>query len=411
MEKEAAKTEEFLNSETPLTEQPSVDSTKPEKKITEALYEQSPEEAQEEAEEIASQETQEEEAKKEGIFNIVSREREALNSSSGSSCIMRPRGLSEQLTKPLSSYFGGLADSKSLREAKQLVATGTSYGLGGGALTYKVLKAISLLLYKISETYFTEKQLKGKDKDRAVYLSGSSTENEFVGKVDQPIERDFTGTPLGSPFPSIATTPYYFAKVVMGGEIKGSDDVNQVIDELNRLEKEKRIIVSNGIVAHTRPIKEVSIYSKDGQTLLYIVLSPMFAQLLGKKYVKERNDILTLLKGVTKDMTLTLYELLILNFSYGNNSYHLNPKALYEQIAKLPSYKGNPKRAKADYNYSLEVMKRIRLITDYSETPTEIKFTYNKNHLSEDFNSYPETRFSVIKKELNTDLLKFGKHF
>lgn len=351
------------------------------------------------------------------LFTTFTKEKEMASATSTSSSkavtpIIRPRAISEQLTKPLSSYFGGVANAESVKKAKQLIADGASYGLGGGALTFKIIKAIEILLYRISELYFSEEQRNGRDTKKRIYLLGSNTETSSSDKIEKKNEELFTGTPIGSSYPSIITTPYAFTKEVYGGVVSGTSDINKVIDELNRLEKEKRIIVNNGIIAHTRPLKDVSLYTNEsGQTILHIVLSPMFANMIGRKFVRERRDILKLLKGVTKDMTLTLYELLISEMSRGFRYYHSEPKKLYEQIAKIASYKRNPKRMREDYNYSIEVLKRIRLISDYTETSTECKFIFNLNHLTEEFDSYPETRSSSIMKEPTFSSETHGKYF
>lgn len=346
--------------------------------------------------------------KTETLFSIFNTERKAI-AATPSKHILRPRALTEQLALPVSAYFGSIADSKLLKKAQKKVEEGAAYGLVGGALAFKIMKAIEILLYEISEIYLTEEQLKAKDSDKQLYLLGSNTNNTLAERIKLPAEAEFTGTPIGTPQPCIITTPFIFAKKVYGGDNPTGKRVNEVLEELEKFGA-KRILVYRGNAAFTSPLN-YSIYANDKrQQLLHITLNPIFAQMIGEKFVRERKDILTLLKGVTKDMTLTLYEILITKLSLGFPYFHINPKKLYEQIAKISSYKKNRKRMKEDFNYSVEVMKRIRLITDYSETVTECKFIFNKNHIQETFENYPETRFSSIFKSKMFSL-NYGEFF
>lgn len=56
---------------------------------------------------------------------------------------------------------------------------------------------------------------------------------------------------------------------------------------------------------------------------------------------------------------------------------------VFAQIAKLPSYYTNPKRREEDFKYSIGIMKRIRLLSDYSENGSTCTFVLNENHLTE----------------------------
>lgn len=291
-----------------------------------------------------------------------------------------PRILSEQQTKPAEANLfdrTDLAGTEVLQKAQILHQEGAllnsvSFGIGGNSLTLKVIKALQKLLYDKSRLHGQENALTGSS---SVYPSALQTEHETPR------------TPEGTFYPTIATTPYQLCRVVMGGKRKPSNEQKaKILNELDRLEKGK-FIIQEGNRAVLSSLIEVSYISDGTSTMIWIELKPLFAMIANQAYVKERADILSLLSDVSKDMTLLLYELLITAFSRGlkgrQKPYCRKKNDVFAQIAKLPSYYTNPKRREEDFKYSIGIMKRIRLLSDYSENGTTCTFVLNENHLTE----------------------------
>lgn len=302
------------------------------------------------------------------------------------SIIMHPRIVSEQITKPVEPNLfdrTDLAGTAALQQAKMLNDEGNllnalSFGIGGNALTLKVVKALQILLYKNSSLFGQQKTLSGAS---SVYALAKRTTKQTPN------------TPQGTPYPIITTTPYQFCKEVLGGKKPSKTEKEKILKELNRFERGKFIIQEGNHAACMSLVDVTYITDEKGNSVLWIELKPLFALIAGHGFVRERADILSLLSDVSKDMTLLLYELLITAFSRnfkGENTYNRKKDDVFEIIAKLRSYKTNPKRREADYQYSIGVMKRIRLLSDYNENGSTCTFTLNANHLNEDFNDEQE---------------------
>ena len=297
-----------------------------------------------------------------------------------------PRLMSEQQTKPVQLDFWSsteIADTKLLERAKVLQTNGVllnafSFGIDGDLLT---LKVIQTLQEKVSE----KSELYGKDGKE---LSGSNTLLPTARKS----RNDFADIPKGTIFPAIITTPYDFAKDVKGGRKPNKEDITAVRDELDRLESGKYLFQDGkskrGAIMS---LLDVTDLIEDNKTILYIELRPVFAKIAGQLYIRERKDVARYLRRkVRKAMTLLLYQELIIAFSKGDvgetHPYFTTKENLFARIAKGKGYK-NKKRIAQDFQASLEVMKKIRLLQSYRETEpigSVCYFTLNKNFLKED---------------------------
>lgn len=302
------------------------------------------------------------------------------------SVFTHPRIISQQITKPVEPNLfdrTDLAGTEALQQAKRLNDEGNllnalSFGIGGNALTLKVVKALQILLYKNSSLFGEQKT-----------LSGASSVYGLAKRTAQQTPY----TPRGTYYPTIVTTPHLFCKEVLGGRKPSKTEKENILKELNRFESGKFIIQENKRAVCMSLVDVTYLTDEKGNSVLWIELKPLFALIAGHGFVRERADILSLLSDVSKDMTLLLYELLITAFSRnfkGENTYNRKKDDVFEIIAKLRSYKTNPKRREADYQYSIGVMKRIRLLSDYEENGSTCTFTLNANHLNEDFNDEQE---------------------
>lgn len=301
-----------------------------------------------------------------------------------------PRLMSEQQTKPVQLDFWSsteIADTKLLKRAKVLQTNGTllnafSFGIDGDLLTLKVIQTLQEMLSEKSELY-------GKN---GIELSGSNTLLPTARTA--PKGNDILGIPQGTKYPAISTTPYEFAQNVKGGRKPNKDDITKVRDELDRLDRGKYLFQDGksktGIIMSLLDVTDIIDY--EGKTRLFIELRPVFAQIVGQKYVRERKDVARYLRRkVRKAMTLLLYQELIIAFSRGDvgedKPYYTLKENLFARIAKGASYRKHPKRIMQDYEKALEVMKKIKLLQSYRETEpigTICYFTLNKNFLKED---------------------------
>lgn len=298
-----------------------------------------------------------------------------------------PRFMSEQQTKPVQLDFWSsteIADTKLLARAKVLQTNGVllnafSFGIDGDLLTLKVIQTLQEKLSEKSELYGKN----GKE------LSGSNTLLPTARKS----RKDFADIPKGTIFPAIITTPYEFAKAVLGGRKPNKKDITAVRDELDRLDSGKYLFQDNKTKRGAiMSLLDVTDLIEDNKTILYIELKPVFAQIAGQLYVRERKDVARYLRRkVRKAMTLLLYQELIIAFSKGDvgeaHPYFTTKENLFARIAKGSTYERHPKRILQHYQQSLEVMKEIGLLKAYRETEpigTVCYFTLNKDFLKQD---------------------------
>ena len=320
----------------------------------------------------------------EQVRYIHKQEQEARKKVKLAPTITHTRFLSEQQTKPLQlDLFADLAGTNLLKNAKTLYEDGKllnafSLGIDGDALTIKVINTLQEIACETSELY-------GKDGSS---LSGSNT---YITKDNtNSLSKDWIGIPKGTKYPAIIRTPYQFAKDVLGGRRPDNKTVSRIIDELHHLENGKFILQDTHIRrAAITSLLDVSELAEDNNTLLYIVLKPVFALVAGQSYISERKDVARYLRRtVRKSMTLLLYELLIeqLSRNYPKGEWKRYKERVFERIAKLKRYTKNPKERDRDFAEAIETMKRIKLLNSYSESETGsvCVFHLNENFLKEE---------------------------
>lgn len=314
---------------------------------------------------------------------IYQKEKEARKGRELDKTFSHPRLLSEQQTKPVQLDFWSkseIADTTVLKRAKILCDNGLLLN-NGDLLTLKVIQTLQERVYETSEYYGKE----GKE------LSASNT---FLPTArTAPKGNIFLEVPQGTKYPAIIVTPYEFAKSVKGGRKPNKEDIIKVRNELDRLNSGKFLFQDGkkkrGVITSLLDVTDIV---EDGETLLYIELKPVFAQIAKQRYIRERKDVARYLRRkVRKAMTMLLYQELMIAFSKGDvgedKPYFTLKENLFARIARNTSYKKNPKRISIDFKKALEVMEKIKLLQSYRETGAIdiiCYFTLNKNFLKED---------------------------
>lgn len=246
-------------------------------------------------------------------------------------------------------------------------------GIEGNAMTYKVIKAIELLLYRQS------------------HALGQTDQNTGAGSLLPGSNKVPQGTKYkeGTPCPVIVTTTRDLCCEVLGTDNPGKLNREAVIKELYRLERGEFAFKVGNSICVTGMLNTSLFISKKG-VALSIEMRPMFLRCAGEAFIRDRSDILRLMSGEHNTMTFLLHELLVMAFSkgrVGNKVYSIAKSNMMDRIVRITKYEDHPGLQEKDFKHAVEVMKRIRLVKKYEEVEkmrVMSIFTLNENYLEED---------------------------
>lgn len=202
--------------------------------------------------------------------------------------------------------------------------------------------------------------------------------------------------------PNIIIDITEFTKLVNGrmGEnyTPSGAERNEIKDILENLKQKEVIMFINGnrlafpllnLIAKDLGSKKSE--GNNGKRELWaLALSPVFYNGITQDHIRFRADILKDLKGNQSEMTMRLLWLLGEFFSYGHSLTLTKRRAeLFEEIAVLKRYTDHKKARDEDFRKAIETMKRLRLLSSYTEKEGAngeliSVFKLNKNYLTEE---------------------------
>lgn len=174
-------------------------------------------------------------------------------------------------------------------------------GVQGGDLVYKILIALSNILYEQSEAVGTTATMTG--------ARGKMQDNGLpVGDRAVRIREDDKEESL---YANITIVYRDFAKLVCGGRTVGGKDIKKIRNVLEELDKKYILFdFGNGQKLFVRPLS-IEAYLKDENNpnleAAAIQLKPIFTRSIKNDYVIMRKDTLQLFGGHQKEMTMRLF--------------------------------------------------------------------------------------------------------
>lgn len=258
-------------------------------------------------------------------------------------------------------------------------------GIDGGETAEKVIIAICQVLAEQSNWHSKQKSIKtmednGNKLIKMFFGEPELTKDIVAGSLRKGMEtihddRKNKDYPI-SICPVIVIQLTDFTRRVMGltGNAKvRPDDRKAVRSALTQLRAKELYTPTNGDWIATTLIgkarKIISTTTKE--EIMVMELDSVFTKDLLKDFITLPTDILERLRGRQKKITMRLFWFLCEQRSYHKNSYpleHVKKADLLSEIAIIDSYKKNLKRREEDFKEAVEMMRKINLITDYSES-------------------------------------------
>lgn len=275
-------------------------------------------------------------------------------------------------------------------------------GIDGGETAEKVIIALCQVLAEQSDWHSKQKSLKTMENN------GNKLLKKFFGQPE--IRKNVVAGALrkggekihieqkGQDYPS-STCPIVAIKItdftrrVMGLTDNGKvrpDYRKAVRNILDQLRAKELYTLTNGAWLSVTLIgkKRGIIDPTTKEEIMILELDSVFTKDLLKDFITLPTDILERLRGRQKKITFRLFWFLCEQRSYHKNSYpleHVKKADLLSEIAIIDSYKANPKRREDDFKEAVEVMRKIRLIADYSESQNKANEVVSHFTFSPDF--------------------------
>ena len=287
-------------------------------------------------------------------------------------------------------------------KSKNALFTELCEGVQGGDLVYKILIALSNILYEQSEAAGTTATMTGfrdKMEDNGLQLDKSSV------RIREDDEED-------SDYAYITIVYRDFAKLVCGGRTVGGKDIKKIRNVLEELDKKYILFdFGNGQKLFVRPLS-IDAYFQDNNNpnleTAVIQLKPIFTRSIKNDYVTMRKDTLQLFGGHQKEMTMRLFFYLSDMYRHKESPiyphFRISKDKLFEMIAApseryttkiktgkmgadgKPVYKiGRRKKLlESDWKDAVQKMKEVGIITQcYQETVITkdiIHFVFNTDY-------------------------------
>lgn len=298
----------------------------------------------------------------------------------GESTFHASREVVKQMTKkkeknPLPEFER--KDNFSLKDRKNSIFSRLTQGLNVTPLASKVLLAITQEIYKQSVQFHSSQSgMSGLGEELA------RLQNERINKAhqdnDKSIQYVVKTENLGdkeSAYSTIVLNLSQFTSLVNGGLRSSGTDIDHVKEVLNELDS-TYIPMEMSYGTWTMRIITIEGKYRDNSTnaeVYVLQVKPIFTREILTDYVPLPWDILTRLRNVksSKDIFMRLFFTLTEQRSYGyykdGKPYSVTKIELLKRIAIIPSYDKNPKRREKDFIESVEGMKKINLINNYTE--------------------------------------------
>lgn len=275
-------------------------------------------------------------------------------------------------------------------------------GIDGGETAEKVIIALCQVLAEQSDWHPKQKSLKTMEDNGNALLQNVFGEHQLsrvivAGELRNGMETIHDGR-SGKDYPK-STCPVVAIKItdftrrVMGlaGKAKvRPEDKNAVRGVIIQLKTKQLYTLTNGGWIWVTLIGKARGYINPTtkEETMVLELDSIFTKDLFRDFITLPTDILERLRGRQKKITMRLFWLLCEQRSCRKNSYpleHVKKADLLSEIAIIDSYKKNLKRREDDFREAVEMMKKIRLIADYSESENKAKQVVCHFTFSQDF--------------------------
>lgn len=250
-------------------------------------------------------------------------------------------------------------------------------GIDGGGFSTKVIIALMQVLSE-QNNLFDEKEIQKNSQliTEVLQKDGITTAvlrtTRTAGAVTKYDKVDEKGYPLAF-CPYVVIRISDFTRRVIGNPTSKTirkedrDRVRDTLDELSS--KELFYTAANG---HFRSIKLIGKHYRDidpktKDEIRILELDGIFLKNIEHDFLKLPSDILQRFRGNQSKLTMRLFWYLAEQRSLNKRTYPKEKKTkseLFSEIAIIERYKDHPKEKQKDYEKALEVMKKIRLITD-----------------------------------------------
>lgn len=275
-------------------------------------------------------------------------------------------------------------------------------GIDGGETAEKVIIALCQVLAEQSDWHSKQKSLKAMEDNGNALLQKVFGEPQLskvivagsLRKGMETIHDDRNGKDYPKSIcPVVAIKITDFTRRVMGltGKAKVRPvDRKAVRSVIIQLKTKQLYTLTNGgwiwvtLIGKARGFIDPT----TKEEIMVLELDSVFTKDLLKDFITLPTDILERLRGRQKKITMRLFWLLCEQRSYHKKSYpleHVKKADLLSEIAIIDSYKNKPKRMEEDFKEAVEMMKKIRLIADYSESQNKAYEVVSHFTFSPDF--------------------------